>query len=92
MLNFTIEIHRHGTLMQKFIVPAHESGIVGCYHDGKPYQPAQQPICALVDQRHVKAIKRASWVDFGLVDCLRLDLTSLNDAPMGTLIARANWK
>lgn len=85
---FRVEYHRNGTLVGKWIVPAKESGIVGVYAGGKPYQPSDQPLRQLLPYHAVKAFERQLWwMDKLCCDVMTKKLTSLKGETMGTLIA-----
>ena len=90
MKAFTIEYQRDGIMRAKFRVPAIESGIVGIYDNGKPYQPANQPTRELLPYNVQKAFDRnvLKWWQFGLSDMLKSDLWSITGKPLGTLYAR----
>lgn len=73
---YLIRFQRHGTLMQKFIVPDHNG------------QPSAQPIKAQMDSRLHKAIDRAQWQPDPLMcDVMVKPLVSVAGQPMGTLVA-----
>ena len=86
---FTIEYQRDGILRNKFKVPARESGLVGAYVNGIPYQPQDSAIVEFLPYHVRKAFARQqAWWQIGLSDVLKKELVALNGKPLGTLFAR----
>ena len=86
---FTIEYQRDGILRNKFKVPARESGLVGVYVNGIPYQPQDSAIEACLPYHVRKAFARQqAWWQIGLSDVMKKDLVALSGKPLGTLFAR----
>jgi hypothetical protein len=87
-MKFDIQFQRYGTIWDKFVVNATESGIVGVYHDGVPHMPDTSQVAAGMTAQYRKAIARAAWVDFGLSNTLKMPLYRKRDgAPLGTIYA-----
>ena len=86
---FTIEYQRDGILRNKFKVPARESGLVGAYVNGIPYQPQDSAIVEFLPYHVRKAFARQQvWWQIGLSDVLKKELVALNGKPLGMLFAR----
>ena len=86
---FTIEYQRDGILRNKFKVPARESGLVGAYVNGIPYQPQDSAIVEFLPYHVRNAFARQQlWWQVGLSDVLKKDLVALSGKPLGTLFAR----
>ena len=86
---FTIEYQRDGILRNKFKVPARESGLVGAYVNGIPYQPQDSAIVEFLPYHVRNAFARQQlWWQVGLSDVMKKDLVALNGKPLGTLFAR----
>lgn len=86
---FTIEYQRDGILRNKFKVPARESGLVGAYVNGIPYQPQDSAIVEFLPYHVRKAFEREQvWWQIGLSDVLKKEIVALNGKPLGTLFAR----
>lgn len=95
MLTYSIQLN-DGIIRFKTIVPAMESGIVGDYHNSKPYQPDYSAVLSSLPFRYRKAFIRAQkwWQDknmSGRLLPLKCDLYTLKGKPMGTLYATPNW-
>ena len=90
MMHFEVELQSGGTMLHKARhVKATESGVVGCYVNGKPYLPDLESVKAAMPYCYRKAIERGLWWDFGLSDVVRLDLYRKRDGkPLGSLFAQ----
>lgn len=89
MPEFIIEYQRDGILRNKFKVPARESGLVGAYVNGIPYQPQDSEVIDSLPYHVRKAFGREQvWWQIGLSDVLKKELVALNGKPLGTLFAR----
>lgn len=89
MPEFIIEYQCDGILRNKFKVPARESGLVGAYVNGIPYQPQDSAIVEFLPYHVRKAFARQQdWWQIGLSDVLKKELVALNGKPLGTLFAR----
>ena len=94
-LTFEIQLN-DGVVRWKAIVPALESGLVGCYSDGKPYEPNDEAILERLPFKYRKAFRRASkwWQESdqsGRFMPLKCELTTLRGKPLGTLWATPDW-
>lgn len=91
-MRFIVEHQRHGTQMQKFTVPAKAAGLVGRYVRAVPYRPDTENAARIMSHQYRKAVLRGQWyMDELCSDLMRMDLTSLKGAPMGTLIAKRDF-
>ena len=94
-LTFTIRLHRHGVVLREFKVAAEESGFVGVWKDGKPYQPVASEVRKALPSQYRKAFDRAHvwWSDWQSPNApMRRDMRTLRGHhPMGTLIASGDW-
>ena len=89
-MKYEIELHRHGVMIDKFVVSARERGVVGNYHNGKPYGPDELQVIKGLPYKYRKAFERGSgfWCTH-LSDVQRADLNRKKDnAPMGSIFAR----
>mgnify|MGYP005821884279 CR=1 FL=1 len=96
MLTYTIHLNAHGGVRFKTTVPAKESGLVGDYHNGVPYQPDNSEVRLGLPYRYRKAFDRALkwWHESSMSGRslpLKCDLYTSKGAPMGTLYATPDW-
>lgn len=95
-LTFNVQLNRHGGIVCKAEVPAHEAGIVGDWYEGKPYQPSRAEVRAAIPFQYRAAFDRSIgwWQEStmsGRLMPLKMDLLSLKRQPLGTLYATPNW-
>lgn len=96
-LTYSIQLNRDGVVKFQAIVPALESGIVGDYHNHKPYQPDSRAIFERLPWSYRKAFERALkwWREetySGHSVPLMCELRSTKGESMGTLFATPNWE
>jgi hypothetical protein len=96
MLSFKITLNRHGAPRLITESPAIECGLIGCYSNGKPYQPDSDFVFEALPYQYRKAFLRASkwWQEKSMTSRalpLKTDLKSLDGKPMGTIWATPNW-
>lgn len=89
-MKYEIELHRYGVMLDKFTVAARERGVVGNYHNGKPYGPDESQVIKGLPYQYRKAFERGSgfWCTH-MSDVQRADMNRKKDgAAMGSLFAR----
>ena len=89
-MKYEIELHRYGILLDKFVVSARERGVIGNYHNGKPYGPDESQVIAGLPYQYRKAFERSSgfWCT-NMSDIQRCDMNrKKGGAAMGSLFAR----
>jgi hypothetical protein len=96
MPTYNIQLNANGVVRFKAVVPAVEAGLVGDYHDHKPYQPDSRAVFERLPFKYRKAFKRALgwWQDNSMSGRslpLKCDLVTLKGKPLGTLYATPNW-
>jgi hypothetical protein len=98
-LTFTVQLNRHGAVFFKTTVKAKESGIVGDWYNGKPYQPDSDEVRAAIPFLFRPAFDRAvlRWSETNGANQSRLlplmtELRGLRGQPLGTLFATPNWE
>lgn len=88
-MKYEIELHRHGIIIDKFVVSARERGVVGNYHNGKPYGPDESQVIRGLPYQYRKAFERGSGFWCTNSDVQRADLNRKKDgAAMGSIFAR----
>lgn len=95
-LTYNLTINANGrTIFSCESIPAVESGIVGDYFAGKPYQPSEAAVTAALPYRYRKAFARALkwWETSGSSRRVPLmcRLESTRGANMGTMLVTPNW-
>lgn len=88
-MKYKIELHVNGTCIDRFVVKAVERGVVGNYHNGKPYGPDTEQVYKGLPYAYRKAFERSSgfWCT-NLSDVQRCDMNRKKDhAAMGSIFA-----
>ena len=92
-MNFHIELHGCGVILDRFTVAARKSQIAGIWRGEWPYLPDHSQVLRGLPYQYRKAFERNGpmwWTSRdGLSDVARCDLYRKRDfAPMGSLFAR----
>ena len=95
-LKYRVTLGCDSILRCDFIIDAVESGIVGNYHEGKPYQPNMNELRQEIPFRFRKSLDRSlGWWQTndmsGKSMPLRCDLVTLKGKEQGTLFAYPMW-
>lgn len=97
-LSFEVSFQRNG-IARKFTVPAARQVLHGVYFNGQPYLPDLESVKRAMPRPLHKSIERGCgfWTDKHS-DVVSMDLHGYSASiykqgkPLGTLIAKANWK
>ena len=96
-LAYTITLQRAGAVILSTTIPAKEAGIVGDYHEGKPYQPTSDDVRAALPFAYRAAFDRAlKWwqCESGAGRALPLMcyLHNVKGKQIARLFATPNWE
>lgn len=92
-MKFHVELHRGGSIFDRFTVAARKAAVAGAWRGDWPYLPAIDQVMQGLPYRYRRAFERCGplwWTQRdGLSDTVRCDLYRKRDgAPMGSIFAR----